>query len=403
MVVEANRDASKECIYKANQAFGSGDIARGKKLLARAQKLDPGFDSEEYLRSKGIPSDGAPSSPNPPNERSYSHDDHYEEPDGLRNRRKRFENHFSTESNDSRGAQSSRSDAPEASRAKSSRSRSRSLPRANNQENRDDGGHHVQRIRHCKDYYEILQVSRDVTEVVLKKKYRELALKLHPDKCQAPGATEAFKALGNAYSVLSDPQKRASYDTRGTEEVSHRRTRGFYDYDVNRGFETEMTPEEIFEMFFGGGFPAGGVYRRRAHFHRAEEVHEDRGLFSSLLQLAPLFVLLFGAMFVQFLAGEPAFSLRAEGGYTVQRFTKDLRVPYYVKSDFLARYGDRIYQVDVNVEEEYISKLRLNCYKEKNHRETAIWRAKMSGDGNLYTQAQRMELPNCRRLEEIYR
>ncbi|CAD5225938.1 unnamed protein product [Bursaphelenchus xylophilus] len=400
MVVEANRDASKECVHKADQAIGAGELGRAKKLLARAQRLDPSFNCDQYLKSKGIPSDSAPSSPNPPNERSYSHDDHYEEPDGLRSRRKRFENHFSTESNDSKGGQSSRSDAPEAS--KRSRSRSKSVPR-NTQRNEDDGDFHVQRIRHSKDYYEILQVSRDCTEVVLKKKYRELALKLHPDKCQSPGATEAFKALGNAYSVLSDPQKRESYDRRGTEEVTHRRTRGFYDYDVNRGFETEMTPEEIFEMFFGGGFPAGGVYRRRAHFHRAEEVHEDRSLFSSLLQLAPLFVLLFGAMFVQLLAGEPAFSLRAEGGYTVQRFTKDLRVPYYVKPDFMSKYGDRIYQVDVNVEEEYISKLRLNCYREKNQRETAIWRAKMAGDGNLYAQAQRMELPNCRRLEEIYR
>ena len=62
----------------------------------------------------------------------------------------------------------------------------------------------VQRIKKCKDYYEILEVSKDATDAELKKKYRKLALALHPDKNKAPGAAEAFKAVGNAFAVLSD-------------------------------------------------------------------------------------------------------------------------------------------------------------------------------------------------------
>lgn len=52
----------------------------------------------------------------------------------------------------------------------------------------------VRRIKSCRNYYEILGVERDATEEDLKKAYRRLALKFHPDKNRAPGATEAFKA-----------------------------------------------------------------------------------------------------------------------------------------------------------------------------------------------------------------
>ena len=51
------------------------------------------------------------------------------------------------------------------------------------------------RIKSCKNYYEILQVAKDASDSDLKKSYRKLALQLHPDKCKAPGSTEAFKGL----------------------------------------------------------------------------------------------------------------------------------------------------------------------------------------------------------------
>ena len=59
----------------------------------------------------------------------------------------------------------------------------------------------VCRIRKCKDYYEILGVAKDCSEDDLKKAYKKLALKFHPDKNKAPGATEAFKGNYNVYSA----------------------------------------------------------------------------------------------------------------------------------------------------------------------------------------------------------
>jgi preprotein translocase subunit Sec63 len=57
------------------------------------------------------------------------------------------------------------------------------------------------RVRKCHDYYEILGVSKEASETDLKKSYRKLALQFHPDKNKAPGAAEAFKAIGNAFAV----------------------------------------------------------------------------------------------------------------------------------------------------------------------------------------------------------
>ncbi|OWK06944.1 DNAJB14, partial [Cervus elaphus hippelaphus] len=73
-------------------------------------------------------------------------------------------------------------------------------------------------INKCKNYYEVLGVTKDAGDEDLKKAYRKLALKFHPDKNHAPGATDAFKKIGNAYAVLSNPEKRKQYDLTGNEE-----------------------------------------------------------------------------------------------------------------------------------------------------------------------------------------
>jgi len=105
-----------------------------------------------------------------------------------------------------------------------------------------------------RDYYEILEVTREETAEGIKKSYRRLAVKYHPDK--NPGdkqAEEKFKELGEAYEALSDPQKRAAYDQFGHAAFDPRqRARsgggagGFHD------------PFDIFREVFGGGGGGGG-------------------------------------------------------------------------------------------------------------------------------------------------
>ena len=64
----------------------------------------------------------------------------------------------------------------------------------------------------AKDLYEVLGVSRDATDDEIKKAFRRQARKLHPDVNKEPDAEERFKEVNEAYSVLSDEQKRANYD-----------------------------------------------------------------------------------------------------------------------------------------------------------------------------------------------
>ncbi len=72
-----------------------------------------------------------------------------------------------------------------------------------------------------KDYYRILGVSRNATDDELKKAYRKLALKYHPDKNKSPEAEEKFKEIGEAYDVLSDKRKRQIYDQVGEEGLKN--------------------------------------------------------------------------------------------------------------------------------------------------------------------------------------
>src|ERR1043166_267284 len=69
-----------------------------------------------------------------------------------------------------------------------------------------------------RDYYEVLGVDRNATEDEIKKSYRKLALKFHPDRNPSDKtAEEKFKEIGEAYDVLGDPQKRPLYDQYGPE------------------------------------------------------------------------------------------------------------------------------------------------------------------------------------------
>ena len=74
-----------------------------------------------------------------------------------------------------------------------------------------------------KNYYTTLGIERQSTDDEIKKAYRKLALKYHPDKNKHPGAEERFKEIAEAYEVLSDSNKRAAFDRYGEDNIHSRR------------------------------------------------------------------------------------------------------------------------------------------------------------------------------------
>lgn len=99
-----------------------------------------------------------------------------------------------------------------------------------------------------KDYYQILEVSRQATAAELKKAYRKLSLKYHPDKNSAPDAQQKFAELSVAYDVLSDEGKRRIYNQGGEEAVSKQE---------QRDNQPAHDPFSIFENFGFGGMGGG--------------------------------------------------------------------------------------------------------------------------------------------------
>ena len=93
-----------------------------------------------------------------------------------------------------------------------------------------------------RDYYEVLGVSKNATDDELKKAYRKLAIKFHPDRCKDPDAKDKFQEISEAYEVLSDKSKRAQYDQFG-----------FTGPSMGGGFHSSaFNPFDLFRAHFGG-------------------------------------------------------------------------------------------------------------------------------------------------------
>ncbi|KAH9332025.1 hypothetical protein KI387_004133, partial [Taxus chinensis] len=157
----------------------------------------------------------------------------------------------------------------------------------------------VRRISGNQDYYIILGVEKNSPIGEIRKAYRKLSLKVHPDKNKAPGAEEAFKALSNAFLSLSNAQDRIKLKYQEENEGGN---------SSCDEFETQYDRPRVFRSL--GGF----------------------NLLALLLQILPMFLLFFASYFPYL---EPNYALEKSGSYQFSKITKARGVPFLVKlADF---------------------------------------------------------------------
>lgn len=288
-------------------------------------------------------------------------------------------------------------------------------------------------------HYRVLGVEQNADESQLKKAYRKLALKLHPDKNAAPQADEAFKAVGLAYATLSDTQKRAIYDRYGDEDPDNRGGGGARHGGAGVHFNgQEVNPEDIFNMFFGGGMPGGfqaggmpGGFRVYSTGFGGMPRQQQRGaqqaqqqapnVFAQLINLLPVLVLMFLSFFnfgdqatSNHTGGSNYFSLTHSPPFTnplQTQFTKVKDIPYFVTDQFMrSYYRDRyqLAQVERMVEKSYNKYLVQEC---KNQETYKIQLMKQAKERNGMTHADRdrqmkkaeaFELTRCKELEQLF-
>ena len=360
--MESNRDEAERCIEYAEKFILEGKTEKAEKFLNKAERLYPTPRAKELLERVQFTQQSGGN-------------------DGPRQRK-------SSVSAPSKESAAPKSETP--------------TPEFNK-----DHLEAVKRIKKCKDYYEILGVSKEATDSEIKKAYKKLALLLHPDKNKAPGAAEAFKAIGNAVAVLTDAEKRKQYDLFGSSEERVNHSHGqHHEYNYSRGFEADLTAEELFNLFFGGGLPSQNVYvRRGGRWQRSAEHHShQRGETSNygvFMQMLPILLLILLSMMSGFFISDPVYSLQPSSKFSIQRKTLNLKVPYYVKENFHTEHHGSMRRLEMSVEEDYIQNLRQACYREKNYRETLFWKARNFNDRDLYEKAQNMRLSNCEQLQNL--
>ncbi|CAM8924329.1 hypothetical protein QQ045_022932 [Rhodiola kirilowii] len=202
--------------------------------------------------------------------------------------------------------------------------------------------HVIKEIRKNNDYYAVLGLKRSCTIEEIRKAYKKLSLKVHPDKNKAPGSEEAFKKVCKAFKCLSDESSRRQYDQTGLVEdfeysqqnhVRRRRPQSQHSF-----YDDEFDPDEIFRAFFRQRdmFRSSNVYRAGRDTQPRQNHQDTRPNVMILLQIIP-FILIFLLAYLPF--SEPEYSLQKTHNHQFPITTEKYGIEYFVKSpDFADNY-----------------------------------------------------------------
>ncbi|CAI5961240.1 unnamed protein product [Closterium sp. NIES-65] len=283
----------------------------------------------------------------------------------------------------------------------------------------------VARILRTSCYYEVLELPKGAAEDDVKKAYRKLSLKVHPDKNKAKGAEEAFKVVSRAFKCLTDADLRANYDRYGHEDPQHllrqRQQRQRQQYAGGFGGgprmytsffdDDDFDPNDIFNAFFGVHPAHAQAFRAHMHQQRMHQRHQQQHRRQQqqegqqggatvnpifLMQLLPIILFLAYNLLP---SPEALYRLRRDDVYSEQHVTRVLSVPYFVKTepDFATTYPagskDRI-KIENSVEADHRERVETMCHNER------VQQAHFYKWGQVQ-RARAMHMPNCEELKRI--
>ncbi|KAL8633015.1 hypothetical protein Q9189_001269 [Teloschistes chrysophthalmus] len=309
----------------------------------------------------------------------------------------------------------------------------------------------VIRVRRCgaTEFYEILGLEKSCSDAEVKKAYRKLSLLTHPDKNGYEGADEAFKMVSRAFQVLSDADKKQKYDRFGGDpdnrfgSGSAPSASPFSGFARSPGggrgpmFEDEISPEELFNRFFGGGGMGGGPFggfdtgpqfvfnlgggpgfrvhqfgggrpRRRpreANGDSSQAPQSTMSVLSNLLPLLILFVLpLLSSIFSSSTPSGPSFRFDSpEPPFILRRTMPRLKVDYYLNPAEVEDYSNRNFRdLDRRAESSYVTNIQYDCQIEVRTRNRMMDDAQgwFFQDTEKMREARNYEMRSCRRLDE---
>ncbi|KAJ9163114.1 hypothetical protein P3X46_022819 [Hevea brasiliensis] len=334
--MDGNKDDALKCLKIGKDALESGDRTRALKFITKARRLDPTLPVDDLLSSidKDSSPDQTAASTNGPT---------------------------GTTTNESKVRQRVPSTGSSSSASASATASSSSATYTEEQITI------MRQIKKKKDYYDILGLEKTCSVEDVRKAYRKLSLKVHPDKNKAPGAEEAFKAVSKAFQCLSNEESRKKYDLTGSDEPVYERRapRHHGGQGGYNGYNDDFDPDEIFRQFFFGGMPPATTQFRSFNFGggMGPRTADNASGFNvrALIQLLPVLVILL----LNFLpSSEPLYSLSRSYPYEY-RFTTQKGVNFYVKStkfeqDYPPGSQERA-TLEGKVERDYASVLAQNC------------------------------------------
>jgi curved DNA-binding protein CbpA len=319
------------------------------------------------------------------------------------------------------------STVPSSSSSKSKNSEAASTSGRSFTDDQESGAKKIMQLAK-KGHYEVLGVAKDASADQIKKAYRKLALKFHPDKNSAPSAEAAFKSINQAFDTLSDASKRDIYDQTGHDPDSNGAPtagHGFGGFG-GHGNMHEVSPEDILNMFFngaagpqfrnmrGGGrsfhFQTGGIPRNRRENGATQDQNQQNGnFFQQIMQFLPIILMLlltfssYGGNYNQ-----PLFSLNPQGTYQTLRKTQSRSVvpdiSYYVQSTFDRNYklnSEALRKVEREVEAEFKHYLDMRCGNERAYKNSKLYQARFAGK-EAREKAEALATPSCEQFTKMF-